>query len=746
MLSNDPHVGSPRSRVDGTAKVTGRATYAAEFNAPNIAYGHIIGSAIPRGRIKAFDLTEALAVPGVLQIFTQENRPRTAWFDSSYRDQVAPPGKPLRPLYDAQIHHSDQAIALVVASSYEAARDAAALIGVSYEREPHETDLERSRHDSYVPPKKRSGIAPPPDPKGDATGVFAAAPIKVSAEYSLATEHHNPMELHGTTVVWDGGGKITVHDKTQGALNTQAYIASVFRLASDDVRVVSPFVGGAFGSALRPHHQLFLAVMASLALERSVRVEMTRAQMFSHVHRPQTINTVAIGADPDGHILALQHNAVAATSRYEDYQENVVNWSGMLYHSEATQLGYELAKLDVPTPGDMRAPGAPTGLFALESAMDELACATGVDPIELRLRNYTDRDENDDKPLTSKELRACYAEGAARFGWRKRKPAPRSMRAGKELVGWGMASGIWEALMMKSSARARLARDGRLEIACATSDIGTGTYTILSQIGADALGLDLDAVTVKLGDSSLPMAPIQGGSWTAASSGSAVMLTCRSLCETLLKHAKAVEDSPLGSATLDEVVFNGGFVRLRKEPDRAVSITDALVAAGLDHIEAEETASPGLIAPMRRASYTHSAVFAEVHVDEQLNIVRVTRVVSAIAAGRILNPKTARSQIIGGVVWGIGMALHEETMTDHRFGRVMNSNLGEYHVPVNADVDGIEVIFVEEHDDKVSPIGVKGLGEIGIVGTAAAIANAIHHATGKRIRSLPITVDKLLAA
>lgn len=746
MLRNDPHIGAPRSRVDGVVKVTGRATYAAEFNAPNLAYGVIVGSAIPRGSITGFDLTAALATPGVLQIFTHGNRPQTAWFDSSYRDQVAPPGKPLRPLYDAEIHHSDQPIALVVASTYEAARDAAALVGVTYKRRPHETNLERVRHASYEPPKKRSGIAPPPDPKGDAAGAFAEAAIKISAEYALATEHHNPMELHGTTVVWEGGGKIIVHDKTQGTLNTQGYVASVFGLASEDVRVVSPFVGGGFGSALRPHHQLFLAVMAALELQRSVRVEMTRTQMFSHVHRPQAINAVAIGADPDGHILSLQHNAVAATSRYEDYQENVVNWSGMLYHSEATQLGYELAKLDIPTPGDMRAPGAPTGLFALESAMDELACAAGIDPVELRLRNYTERDENDDKPLTSKELRACYSEGAARFGWSRRKPTPRAMRAGRELVGWGMASGVWEAMMMKSSARATLTRDGKLEIACAASDIGTGTYTILSQIGADALGLELEAVTVKLGDSSLPMAPIQGGSWTAASSGSAVMLTCRSLCEALLKHAKAVDGSPLGDATIDDVAFNGGSIRLRKQPDRAISLAETLSAAGLEQIAAEETASPGLIAPLRRASYTHSAVFAEVHVDEQLNVVRVTRVVSAIAAGRILNPKTARSQIIGGVVWGIGMALHEETMTDHRFGRFMNSNLGEYHVPVNADIDGIEVIFVEEHDDKVSPIGVKGLGEIGVVGTAAAIANAIHHATGKRIRSLPITIDKLMAA
>jgi len=746
MLSNNPHVGAPRPRIDGLAKVTGRATYAAEFAAPDLLHGCIVGSAISRGRVTGLYLAAAKAVPGVMQIFTHENRPSTAWFDRSYRDQVAPPGRPFRPLYDAEIQHSGQPVALVVATTFEAARDAASLVRVSYACEPHETDLTRARHNSYVPPKKRAGIARPPSPKGDAAAAFAHSPITAGGEYELATEHHNPMELHGTTVVWEGEGRITVHDKTQGALNTHGYVTSVFGLSSDDVRDVSPFVGGGFGSALRPHHQLFLAVMAALEMKRSVRVEMTRAQMFSHVHRPQTINTVAIGADRDGHLLSVQHAAVAATSRHEDYQENVVNWSGMLYHSENTRLDYQLAKLDIPTPGDMRAPGAPTGLFALETAMDELAHAAGIDPVELRLRNYTERDENDDKPITSKELRACYAEGAARFGWRKRNPQPRSMRAGRELIGWGMASGVWEAMMMKSSAKAVFRADSSLEISCAGADIGTGTYTILAQIGADALGLELEAVTVRLGDSSLAAAPLAGGSWTAASIGSATAVTCRSLCEQLFKKAAKMPGSPLAEASFADVAFTGGAIRLRREPSRAIPLADVLEVAGLDHIAAEETASPGLIAPLRRASYTHSAVFAEVHVDEQLDIVRVTRVVSAIAAGRILNPLTARSQIIGGVVWGIGMALHEETFTDHRFGRFMNSNLGEYHVPVNADVGDIDVIFVEEHDDKVSPIGVKGLGEIGIVGTAAAIGNAIFHATGKRVRSLPITVDKLMAA
>jgi xanthine dehydrogenase YagR molybdenum-binding subunit len=746
MLKNDLHVGSPRSRVDGPAKVTGQATYAAEFTAADLAHGYIVESAIARGRILSIDTAAAEALPGVVRVFTHENRPKTAWFDYKYRDMVAPPGAPFRPLSSDEIQYSGQPIALVVAESFEAAREAAGLVGVSYEREPHETDLDRARHDSYEPPKKRNGIAPPPAPRGDAQQAFGAAPVRIAGEYAIASEHHNPMEPHATTVVWEDGGKLTVHDKTQGVQNSQAYVTNVFGLSGDDVRVVSPFVGGGFGSGLRPQHQLFLAVMASLALERSVRVELTRQQMFGHVHRPETVNLVSLGAGEDGKLHSIQHQAIAATSRFEDHQEVVVNWSGLLYPAEHVDLRYELAKLDTYTPGDMRAPGAPLGVFALESAMDELAVATGVDPVELRLRNYAERDENDGKPFTSKELRACYREGAERFGWSRRDPRPGSMREGRELIGWGMASGVWEANMMRTSARATLTADGRLAIACATSDIGTGTYTILAQIAADALGLPMDAVDVALGDSTLPEAPVQGGSWTAASAGSAVAAACGSLRAALLTRATA-EGSPLAGAGADDVIFEGGHVRSLKEPSQVVTLADIVAASGQDRIAATESAGPGLIGmmlPKSHSSYTHSAVFAEVRIDEELGVLRVTRIVNAVAAGRILNPKTARSQILGGVVWGIGMALHEEAMTDHRLGRIMNHSLAEYHVPVNADIHDIEVIFVEERDEKTSPIGVKGLGEIGIVGTAAAIANAVHHATGKRIRSLPITIDKIL--
>jgi xanthine dehydrogenase YagR molybdenum-binding subunit len=743
MLDNDLHVGSPRNRIDGPAKVTGQATYAAEFVVADLAHGYIIGSTIARGTITRIDTLAAESVAGVIRIITHENRPRTAWFSSSYQDEVGPPGKPFRPLYDDTIIYSGQPIALVVATSFDIARHAASLVHVTYQVQPHQTDFDAARHRSYEPPSKRFGMAPPAA-RGDAPKSFANSDLRMSQEYSISAEYHNPMEPHATTVVWHGDETLTIHDKTQGVLNSQAYVASVFGMSKKAVRVISPFVGGGFGSGLRPQHQLFLAVMASIDLKRSVRVELTREQMFSHVHRPQTVNILSLGADKNGQLQSVQHHAIAATSHFEDHQEVVVNWSGLLYKVENASFQQDLAKLDIYTPGDMRAPGAPLGMFALESAMDELAIAADLDPLELRLRNYADDDQNSGKTLTSKELRACYHQGAERFGWSKRNSTPGSMREGRELIGWGMASGIWEAYMFKTSARVTLMPDGKLEVACATSDIGTGTYTILAQIAADALGLQMEDVTVKLGDTSLPKAPVQGGSWTAASAGSAVMAACESLLDKLLAAGSKMPLTYFAKAERHEIAFSGGRMMMIADQSQSVPLADIVAFTNEGQIYAEETIKPSLLKYLRYSSFAHSAVFVEVRVDEDLGVIRVTRIVSAIAAGRILNPKTARSQIIGGVVWGVGMALHEETMTDHNFGRVMNRSLAEYHLPVNADIQDIDVIFVDELDDKVSPIGVKGLGEIGIVGTAAAIANAVHHATGKRIRSLPITIDKLL--
>ncbi|MDB5589993.1 xanthine dehydrogenase family protein molybdopterin-binding subunit [Enterovirga sp.] len=740
----DLHVGAPRSRIDGVAKVTGEARYAAEHRAPDLAHGIVVSGAIARGRITSIDSSAALAVPGVIQVFTHENRRSTAWLDYNYQDEVAPPGSPFRPLYDAEIHFSGQPVALVVAEDYDAAAYAASLVRITYEAAEHATSLEAQAYKSYVPPKKRSGIKPPSPPRGDAPGAFTASPVMIEADYTHAVEHHNPMEPHASTVIWEGDGKLTVHDKTQGPQNSHSYVVAVFGLKADDVQVKNAYVGGAFGLGLRPHYQLFLAVMAALELKRSVRVVLTRDQMFTLSYRPHSLQTVKLGADRNGKLNAVIHAAVSGTSRFEDYQEDIVNWSGFLYQCDNAAFSYELAKLDTYTPSDMRAPGAATGMFAVEIAMDELAAETGTDPVELRLRNYADKDENQDKPFTSKELRACYAQAAERFGWSRRNPEPRATTEGRELVGWGMASGIWEAFMQKASARARLAADGTLEVATATSDIGTGTYTILAQIGADALGLRMEQVSVKIGDSSLPTSPIEGGSWTAASNGSAVMVACTAVREELFRKARGLDGSPLANVPPERVVFRGGRIAVADDPSRSVAISEVMRAAGLEVIEREETAQQDPATTKRYASYTHSAIFAEVKVDEDLGVVRVTRVVVAVAAGKIINPKTARSQILGGVVMGIGMALHEETMADHNLGRFMNHNLAEYHVPANADIHDIEVIFVEEHDDKISPIGVKGLGEIGIVGTAAAVANAIFHATGKRVRSLPITLDKLL--
>ena len=746
MSETSPHFGAPRSRVDGRAKVTGTAKYAGEYTAAGLVHGYVVSGAVARGRITRIDTAAARAVPGVLEVFTHENRPSTAWLSRKYQDEVAPPGTPFRPLYDAEVVYSGQPVALVVADSFETARYAAALVDVEYDVQPHRTDLAVARADAYVPPKKRSGITPPPEPRGNADEMLESAAAQVRGEYHIASEHHNPMEPHATTVVWEGDGRITVYDKIQGVGNTKGYITGVFGLADKDVRVLAPYVGGGFGSGLRPQYQLFFAVMAALALKRSVRVVLTRDQMFSFGFRPETYHTLALGATPDGALQAIRHSAVAVTSRFEDYQEVVVNWSGLVYHCDNVKLDYELAQVDTYTPADMRAPGAPQGMFALESGMDELAYALKMDPVELRLKNDSTSDQNTDKKYTSKELRAAYRMGAERFGWSRRTPAPRSMREGRELIGWGMAAGVWEAMMQKTSARATLTADGRLEVATATADIGTGTYTILAQIAADALGLGMDDVSVRIADTELPHAPIEGGSWTAASAGSAVQLACHAVREALFKHARGVEGSPLANADREHVAFMGGRMTLLSDPSRSMGIAEAMQRAGVEKIELEETASPSTVTQKRYSAYTHSAVFVEVRVDEELGVIRVTRVVDAVAAGKIINPKTARSQVIGGVVFGISMALHEESMLDNTLGRFMNHNLAEYHVPVNADIHDIEVVFVDEHDDKVSPIGVKGLGEIGIVGTAAAVANAVFHATGKRLRDLPITIDKVLAA
>jgi xanthine dehydrogenase YagR molybdenum-binding subunit len=473
-----------------------------------------------------------------------------------------------------------------------------------------------------------------------------------------------------------------------------------------------------------------------------VRLVLTRQQMYVLGHRPAMIQQIELGARADGTLDAITHDAVTVTSHHEDFHRQETGWSGLLYKSAHAKYTHKLARLDLATPCDMRAPSAAPGVYALECAMDELAVALKLDPLELRLRCYSDRDQHTGRPYSSKSLRECYRQGAETFCWGKRNPEPRSMRDSTELVGWGMATGVWEALQVPLAVRIVLTANGHAEVSCATSDIGTGTYTIMAQVAADMLGMPLDNVTVKLGDSTLPQSPVEGGSWIAASVSNGIVTTAAAVREELLRLARQMPNSALADATLDEVTLADGKLVSRRDASRTVSIADAMRHGAVDRIEQEKTTT--FADDGAHAYNTHSAVFAEVKVDEQLGVIRVTHVVSAVAAGRILNTKTARSQIIGGVVWGIGMALHEETLVDHSFGRIMNANIAEYHVPVNADVHDIEVIFVDEPDSIVNPLGIKGVGEIGIVGVAAAIANAIYHATGKRVRDLPITLDKLM--
>lgn len=732
MTNSTPVVGTPLDRVDGVAKVTGQARYAGEYPQTGLLHGSVVSSTIARGRVLDIDSTQAMRVPGVIAVLDHGHRPPISSYDDDYSDADSAEGSPFRPLFNDRVLYSGQPLALVIAETLELARYAGSLIKIDYAEEVHQTELGASQ-------KSHAAPAETPAPRGDFAGQFAGAPLQVDATYLTANEHHNPMEPHASTVHYKADGTLEIHDKTQGTQNCQDYLHKVFGLPKANIRVHAAFVGGAFGSGLRPQYQLPLAVMAALHLKRSVRVTLTRQQMFTFGYRPRTEQRLRLGADADGRLLAIAHDALGQTSRFEDFTEHLVEWSGMLYQCDNVALSYRLASLDVYTPLDMRAPGAASGMIALECAMDELACAAQVDPVDLRLRNFAAHNANEGKPYSSKELLACYQQGAERFGWHGRNPQPRSMRSGHRLIGWGMAGGVWEAMQMKASAKARIDAQGHLTVSSATTDIGTGTYTVMTQIAADAAGVRVQDVTFALGDSSLPTAPLQGGSFTVSSVGAAVRQACQVLRAKVLEHARTLYPQ-LANTPRQQIVFTDGYLHAGSH---RWALADIVASAPDGKFEVQIDAEPGA----RRQPFstaTHSAVFVEVHVDEDLGTINVTRVLSAVAAGRVINPKTARSQILGGVVWGVGMALHEAALTDHRLGRIVNHNLAEYHIPVNADCGDIEVIFVDEHDDIVNELGSKGVGEIGVVGVAAAVANAVYHATGKRVREFPITLDKVL--
>lgn len=726
-------MGQPVDRVDGKLKVTGHARYAGEYPEDGLLHGSVVSSNIASGRVVNIDTAEALKLPGVIAVLDHTNRPKLASYDESYEDADSADGSPFRPFYNDNVLYSGQPLALVVAETLELARHAGSLIRIEYEQQPHETDL------ASVLDRAHEAPAELPEPRGNFEAELASSALSVDVTYHTPNEYHNPMEPHASTVLYQTDGSLQIHDKTQGTQNCQDYLHKVFGIEKDQIRVLAAFVGGAFGSGLRPQYQLPLAVMAALQLKRSVRVTLTRQQMFTFGYRPRTVQRLRLGAAANGRLLAVGHDATGQTSRFEDFTEHVVEWSGMLYHCENVKLGYKLASVNMYTPLDMRAPGAALGLIGLECAMDELACALAIDPVRLRITNFAERNGNEDKPYSSKELLECYRQGAERFGWEQRNPEPRSMREGRQLIGWGMAGGVWEAMQNKASARARIDAHGHLVVSSATTDIGTGTYTVMTQIAAESAGVELENVTFLLGDSSLPTAPLQGGSFTVSSVGTAVQQACEALQRQVLEVAR--ERHPdFAAATPEQVRFEAGRLHLGNQ---SLSMAELAAAQPNGVIEVQVDAEPD----KKRDAYssaTHSAVFVEVLVDEDLGTIRVNRVVSAVAAGRVVNPKMARSQILGGVVWGMGMALQEEALLDHDLGRPMNHNLAEYHIPVNADIGDIDVLFVEEHDEIVNALGSKGVGEIGIVGVPAAIANAIYHATGKRIREFPITLDKLL--
>lgn len=741
-----PSIGKSISRLEGHLKVTGNAKYAGEYQAPDLLYGYVVNSNITKGKITVIDTSAAKALEGVVEVFTHENRPATAWFDLQYADMDAPPGTVFKPLKDNEIKYNGQPIALVVAENFEMARYAATKIKLACSEEEFATDLEANANKARKPKKGLASMLkpPPPKPKGNFEEAFQNSFAQVSGEFKHGTEHHNPMEMFATTVLYEGKDKLKIYDKTQGTINSQMYVANVFGLKMKNVQVIAPFVGGAFGSGLRPQYQLFMAVMASLNLKRNVRVTLDRAQMYTFGHRPPTLQQIKFGADENGKVNAIYHNAIGETSQFEDYVETVVNWANMLYPAENTLLEHKVVPLDVYSPLDMRAPGGSTGMHAIEITMDELAYKLNIDPLELRLINYSTIDKSTDKEYSSKELRECYLQGAAKFGWSQRNPEPRSMKRGNKLVGYGMATGIWEANRILARAQAIMKNDGKVEIKSAVTDIGTGTLTVMTQIAADELGLPIEDITFSYADSKMPFAPIQGGSFTVATVGPAVQTACKALNKKLFKKAKEIDNSVFSETKFEDVLFTDGLIIHKNTPDLIVGLAEIFKANNGKEIKTTNTAMPNPFQAGKKAKATHSAVFVEVEVDELLGIIEVKRALTAVAAGKIINPKTAESQILGGMIWGISKTLHEETIVDHHFGKYMNPNLAEYHIPVHADIQDLEVIFVEEKDDFVNALGVKGVGEIGVVGVPPAIANAIFHATGKRIHNLPIHFDTLL--
>ena len=721
-------IGEPLNRVDGTLKVTGAAKYAAEFQVPRLAYAVIVTSTIPSGRISSIDISPARRAPGVIAVLTPDNAPKLPGAE-----------RRLTVLQDHEVHYNNQPVAVVVAENLPQAQQAASIVRISYTPAPAKLDFEAGFPDSH--PGSHVGI-PGDVTFGDIEGGLRRAETKIDEVYTTPIQHHNPMEPHATLVQWQGD-HLTVHDATQHISGVQDTLAGAFGIAPENVHVITPFVGGGFGCKGQVWSHVVMAAMAARAVNRPVKLVLERPQMFGPVGaRPRTYQQLTVGATREGKLTVIRHVVHAHTSMIEDYLESSAFATRTMYACPAVATLHRVVPLNLGTPTYMRAPGVATGTYALEVAMDEMAYALNLDPLQLRLINYAEVDPQRNKPFTEKSLRQCYLRAAERFGWAARKHQPRSMREGAELIGWGMATETYPARSLPSGAMVRLQPDGRVLVAAGTQEIGNGIYNVMTQVAADVLSIPPGLIDAKLGDTDFPQAPISAGSMSTASVAPAVQSAATKARDKLLKMAAEDPRSPVHGAPIDDVAFADGKI-LRKSSGQSESYTAILARHGSHPVEAVSEVHPHLDEE-KFSAHSFGAIFVEVAVDPDLGTVRVRRVVAVYDTGKLINEKLAKSQFIGGIVWGISLALLEETQVDPRNGRIVNANLADYHLPVNADIGPIDVSALDIPDFKVDTLGARGIGEIGITGTGAAVANAIFHATGKRIRDLPITPDKLL--
>jgi xanthine dehydrogenase YagR molybdenum-binding subunit len=733
------NIGQPLTRRDGILKVTGAATYAADNHPDDMLFAVMAVSSIARGRVSFLDVAAAKAHPGVVEVITPANRMPLAHGPD---EKSNPFMFRLDMLQNDRVRYANQPIAVVVAETLEAATEGAALLSPRYEIEPARVGLDSS--ESFAPPAVGVGNPARVD-RGDVEAGLAAAGKRIEATYETSAQYHNAMEPHAIVAAWDGD-RLVVDTPTQALAMAVGRIAALFGIAPAGIHVRSPFLGGGFGSKGFISGPQLLGIVAARMVGKPVKLVLTRPQMYGPVgHRAPTRQTLRIGADNDGKLTALDHRTKTASSTYDDFFEPASDASHTLYLSPAISTSHEAVRVDTGTPLFMRAPGEATGSIALESAIDEMAQACGMDPLSFRLKNYAEVEPISGKPFSSKALRECYSQGAARFGWAGRPLAPRQMRDESGLlVGWGVGTATFPALMFQAQATATLRRDGKGTMEIGAHDMGQGAWTALAQIAADGLGLDLDEVEFKSGTSDLPDAGIAGGSAHTATAGTAIYNAGADVIAKLADLAVTDERSPLFGAGNTGVIARGGRLSRRDDESRGESYADILGRAGLTQITGTGQSGADPAAQATYAMHAHGAVFAEVKVDPDLGQMRVTRVVGAFAAGRIINPRMVRSQFYGGMIWGVSFALHEHAVMDKRSGRIMNANLAEYHIPVNADVPSLEAILVEEHDPYVNALGIKGVGEMGVTGTAGAVANAVWHATGIRVRQFPIAIDRLI--